>query len=49
MIKCIWQKQDIVIFNTNDIHHIDAESDDIHYYSLVFDNKFCNDQGFDTD
>lgn len=39
---------DIVIFNTNDIHRIDAESDDIHYYSLVFDNKFCNDQGFDT-
>lgn len=39
---------DIVILNTNDIHQIQALSDDIHYYSLVLDQKFCIDQGFDT-
>lgn len=42
------QSGDIIIFNTNDIHRIEAVSDEIHYYSLVLDHKFCNDQGFDT-
>ncbi len=42
-------KDDIVIINSNNVHHIHTNELEARYYCLIIDSKFCFDAGLDTD
>lgn len=42
------KRGEIVVINSNSVHSIESETDEVCYFCLILDYNFCNSLGFDT-
>lgn len=42
------KRGEIVVINSNSVHSIESETDEVYYFCLILDYNFCNSLGFDT-